>query len=63
MAKKETDAEHAPETKVEFSREKLLSMERYAGRADLLTALLKPGKRYTFEAVDAVIAKFLKGAN
>ena len=46
--------------KVTFPKEKILTLDRYKGRADLLGALLPPGE-YTIEEVDRRIEKFMKG--
>lgn len=50
-----------PEKAAKFSKEQLLGASRYAKRHDLLSALLENGKTYSFEEVDARIAKFMKG--
>lgn len=50
-----------PEQRVTFTKEQLCSSAKYADRRDLLGALLKSGEVYTFEEVDALIEKFLKG--
>lgn len=46
---------------VVFSKAQLLLFERYAGRRDLLRAILREGEYYTIEQVDDLIAKFMKG--
>jgi hypothetical protein len=44
----------------EYGKAAILRSQRYAGRRDLLEAILDPGKTYTFEAVDAAIDLFMK---
>lgn len=44
-----------------FTKENILTMERYSNRRDLLTALLDEQKKYTLEEVDVQIETFLKG--
>lgn len=44
----------------EFSKEQLIFAERYAGRRDLLNALLEDNKTYTVEQVDALIESYYK---
>ena len=55
MAKTENKAAAA------FTREQLAASKRYANRRDLINTLLEPGKLYTFEQVDGLIDKFMKG--
>jgi len=45
---------------VTHTKAQLLRFKRYAGRRDLLSALLKDGKRYTTEQVDSLISDFMK---
>ena len=35
--------------KVTYTKEQIIGSKKYAGRADLLSALLEPGKSYTLE--------------
>lgn len=44
---------------VVFSKNKVLTLNRYAGRRDLLAVLLKDGKTYTLEQVDGLIQEFM----
>lgn len=44
-----------------FTKQKVLTMERYAARRDLLTALLRDGETYTLDQVDGLIKKFMEG--
>lgn len=50
-----------PTAPVVFSKNKVLTLNRYAGRRDLLSVLLTDGKTYTLEQVDGLIQKFMKG--
>lgn len=59
MANKKADAAPA-KNKVVFSKAKVLTLNRYAGRRDLLAQLLKDGKNYTLDQVDALIQNFMK---
>ena len=58
-AKKKTAAASA--SPVTFSKAKILTLQRYAKRRDLLFVLLEDGKNYTFDQVDTVIKNFMKG--
>ena len=49
------------ETKTLFSKEQLLSSERFRNRRDILNALLKDGESYSFEDADSKINQYLKG--
>lgn len=44
-----------------FSKQNILTFERYAGRRDLLSVLLEEGKMYTIDQVDDLIGQFMKG--
>ena len=44
-----------------YSKEQLVRSQRYAHRRDLLGALLKDGKSYTFDEVDDLLNKYMKG--
>lgn len=44
-----------------FSKRKVLTLKRYAGRRDLLSVLLEDDKAYTREQVDGLLQKFMKG--
>lgn len=59
MATKKADAAPA-KNKVVFSKAKVLTLNRYAERRDLLAQLLKDGKDYTLDQVDALIQNFMK---
>lgn len=49
------------ETVVLFSKNQVLTFDRYANRRDLLSALLKDEKKYTIDQVDKLIQNFMKG--
>ena len=61
MPKNETAAAPAPAEAV-YTREQVMSSQRYANRRDLVSVLLENGKTYTLTEVDALINKFMKGA-
>ncbi len=44
-----------------FTKAQLLASQKYAGRRDLLDALLDGEKSYTSAEADAAIDKFMKG--
>ncbi len=44
-----------------FVKEQLLAAARYAGKRDLLAALLEDGKDYQLKAVDEKIQQYEKG--
>lgn len=46
---------------VKFTKTQLLNSKKYAGKRDLISALLADDKTYTTEEVDALIEKYLKG--
>ena len=46
---------------IAYSKRQLLESEKYRGRRDLISALLKDDKKYTCKEVDDLINKFLKG--
>lgn len=56
----------ATETKTEtktktYTKEQLLESEKYAGKRDLLSALLDGKKKYSLADVDKMIDKYMKG--
>ena len=61
MPKYETATAPAPAEAV-YTREQILSSQRYANRRDLVSALLESGRAYTLAEVDARITQFMKGA-
>lgn len=44
-----------------FSKEQLLSAERFKGRKDIVDAVLSAGEKYTVQAVEDLIQKYMKG--
>lgn len=63
MAKNETAAASAKTVpEAVYTREQVMSSQRYANRRDLVSVLLENGKTYTLAEVDALIDKFMKGA-
>ena len=44
-----------------FSKEQLISSERYVNRRDLVDALLEDDREYTINEVDKKIDEFMKG--
>ena len=44
-----------------YNKAQILAAKRYAGRADLLNAILDDTKSYTIADVDAAISKYMKG--
>lgn len=44
-----------------YSKEQLAASKRYAAKRDILSILLEDGKSYTFDEVDALIKKYMKG--
>lgn len=60
LAKVENKAAEVKE-KVTFTKAKILKSKRYAHRVDLLGVILTDSKAYTFDEVDALIEKFMKG--
>ena len=45
---------------VKFSKEKILTFQKYYNRVDLITALLDDDKEYSEKEVDQIMEKFLK---
>lgn len=56
---KETAAEAT--AAIKYSKEQLIRSERYMKRRDLVGALLKDGKAYSLEEVDALLDNYMKG--
>ena len=59
MAKKKTD--EVKQEAFAYSKEQILASKKYENRRDILGVLLKDGVEYTFEKVDSLIEKFMKG--
>ncbi len=45
-----------------FSKDQLMVSEKYAGRRDLLNALLVDDKSYSIDETDTAIERYTKGA-
>lgn len=60
--KDSTKPSKSTERKALFSKEQLMESEKYAGRRDLLNALLGEDKSYSIEEADAAINRYMKGA-
>ena len=43
-----------------FTKQKVLTLSRYAGRRDLLSSLLEDGKLYSTDQVDGLIRNFME---
>ncbi len=63
MAKKQTTevTEEFQAQADEFSKEQIVSSDKYCKYRDLVNALLDDEKKYTFETVDSLIEKYMKG--
>lgn len=70
MAKKKDSAaeieavkenESNPLSETDFTKEQLLSSERFQGKRDLLNALLKENQTYTVSQAEEMIEKYMKG--
>lgn len=46
---------------IKFTKEQIISAKKYKNNLDLVNALLQDDKEYSFEEVDALIEKYLKG--
>ena len=44
-----------------FTKDQLLTFDKYRGRRDLLGTLLEDGRGYTYAVVDALVDNFMKG--
>lgn len=44
-----------------FTKEQLLSFQRFLGRQDIVNAVLKKGQHYTVDEADKLITRFMKG--
>lgn len=54
-------AKAAEPIEYKFSKDQLLHSKAFAGRTDIVNALLSPGKLYTVKAVEEMIEKYMKG--
>ena len=57
----EAASKHPESPERTFSKEQLLSSERFRDRRDMLEALLADGGRYTMEAVERKMDDYQKG--
>ena len=57
MATKKTENKQ----EVLFTKEQILASKKYSNRRDALGAILVDGDTYTFEQVDSLLEKFMKG--
>lgn len=44
-----------------YSKEQILTSKKYENRRDILGVLLADGNEYTFDDVDSLLDKFMKG--
>ena len=58
MAKKKIEE---VEQNAVYTKEQILGSKKYNNRRDILGVLLTDGVEYTFEDVDSLIEKFMKG--
>ncbi len=64
MAVKKTNdvkAKKTEQSEQKFSKKQILASAKYAGRRDLLNALLHEEKAYTLETVENLIQNYMKG--
>lgn len=54
--------EMRPQEAARYDKEQLLQSSRYAGKRDLLSALLESSRQYSHEEVAALLENYLKGA-
>ena len=59
VRKKQTEAK-TPEAPA-FTKDQLLTFDKYRGRRDLLGTLLEDGRGYTYAVVDALVDNFMIG--
>jgi hypothetical protein len=57
---KGTTGDAAKSKEATYALAGILKAKRYAGKTDLLCAVLSPSKRYTFAEVDELLEKFMK---
>lgn len=46
---------------VKYTKESIISSEKYRNRADILNVLLEDNQTYSLDTVDKMIEKFMKG--
>lgn len=55
------EPEEQKKEELKFSKPQILSAFKYHGKRDLINALIKENKLYTFDEVDSLIEKYMKG--
>lgn len=45
----------------QFDKQQLVKSQKYLDKQDILTVLLEENKKYSFDEVDKIIEKFMKG--
>lgn len=63
MANKKVKEKNEEVATFKFTKKQLLKSKKYVNRQDVLNALLKDDKAYSFEEVDNILEKFYKGGN
>lgn len=58
MSKENTEIK---KEKTLYNKESILKSKKYDKRKDLLNALLKENENYSFEQIDSMVDKFMKG--
>lgn len=58
---KNVQEEVKPVPVLKFSKESILKSKKYSNRKDLLGVILESQKEYSFDEVDRMIEKFMKG--
>lgn len=48
-------------TQAVYTKDQLLASKKYAGRRDIVNALLDNNKQYTTDEVDTIIENYMKG--
>ncbi len=61
MEKNKTEKAVEIKTAPKFTKEQLLSAERFSGRKDALGALLRDNREYTIAEAEGALDKFMKG--
>lgn len=61
MTTKKTETTEPIKEESKFTKEQILSSEKYANRRDALGVVLSDDESYTLEQVDSLLDKFMKG--
>ena len=56
-----TQKETKQENVLEYTKEQILASKKYSNRRDALGAILSDGCKYTFDKIDSLLEKFMKG--